>query len=192
MKLLFATANKNKANEIQALMPSGIEILSLADLDFNEEVPETADTLEENAKMKAAYVYERFGLNCFADDTGLEIDALNGEPGVFSARFAGSQRSDSDNIAKVLDKLQNSQNRDARFRTVISLIIDGEFYEFEGIVNGEIRTLPKGENGFGYDPIFEPEGCGNTFAELSMDEKNNRSHRARAFQKLIDFVQNQL
>ncbi len=192
MKLLFATGNSNKAKEIQALMPLGIEILSLADLDFNEDIPETADTLEGNAKMKAAYVYEKFGLNCFADDTGLEIEVLNGEPGVYSARYAGSQRSDSDNINKVLTELKNHENRNARFRTVISLVIDNKFHEFEGIVGGKIMVSPTGENGFGYDPIFEPEGCGKTFAELSMDEKNKRSHRARAFQKLIDFVQNQL
>lgn len=192
MKLLFATGNINKAREIQALMPAGIKILSLADLDFNEDIPETADTLEGNAKLKASFVNKRFSLNCFADDTGLEIEVLNGEPGVFSAHYAGSQRSDSDNINKVLTALKNQENRKARFRTVISLVIEGKFYEFEGTVEGRIIETPAGENGFGYDPIFEPEGCGKTFAELSMEEKNKRSHRARAFQKLIDFVQNQL
>lgn len=192
MKLLFATGNINKAKEIQSLMPTGIEILSLADLDFYEEIPETGETLEENAKIKAAFVYDKFGLNCFADDTGLEIEALNGQPGVYSARYAGSQRNDSDNIKKVLIELQNHENRKARFRTVISLIIEGKFHEFEGIVEGRISASPTGENGFGYDPVFEPEGCGKTFAQLSMEEKNECSHRARAFQKLIDFVQNQL
>ena len=192
MKLLFATGNKNKAIEIQALMPKGIEIISLADLDFYDDIPETALTLEGNAQLKAEYVYEKFALNCFADDTGLEITSLNGSPGVFSARYAGEQRSDEANIEKVLAEMITVENRDARFRTVIHLIIDGKSYQFEGVVDGKISHSPSGKNGFGYDPIFEPENCGKTYAELSLEEKNKTSHRARAFRKLVDFINNQL
>lgn len=190
MKLLFATANQNKAREIKALLPLNVELLTLADIDIQEDVPETSDTIEGNAVQKANYITEKFQVNCFADDTGLEIEALNGEPGVKSARYAGDQRSDSDNIELVLSKLDGQQNRLARFKTIIALNLDGKQFVFEGIVNGTIRTEKTGSNGFGYDPIFEPEKCGKTFAEMSMAEKNSYSHRARAFNKMIEFLKN--
>ncbi len=188
MKLLFATANQNKAREIKALLPLNVELLTLADIDIQEDVPETSDTIEGNAVQKANYITEKFQVNCFADDTGLEIEALNGEPGVKSARYAGDQRSDSDNIELVLSKLDGQQNRLARFKTIIALNLDGKQFVFEGIVNGTIRTEKTGSNGFGYDPIFEPENCGKTFAQMTMDEKNSYSHRARAFKKMIGFL----
>jgi XTP/dITP diphosphohydrolase len=187
MKLLFATANQNKAKEIKAMLPSTIELLTLTDIDVQEDVPETSDTIEGNAVQKANYITDKFQLNCFADDTGLEIEALNGEPGVKSARYAGNERSDEANIELVLSKLDGQQNRAARFKTIIALNLDGEQLIFEGIVNGTIRTEKTGTNGFGYDPIFEPENCGKTFAEMSMNEKNSFSHRARAFSKMIEF-----
>lgn len=188
MKLLFATANQNKAKEIKALLPLNVELLTLADIDIQEDVPETSDTIEGNAVQKANYITDKFHVNCFADDTGLEIEALNGEPGVKSARYAGDQRSDSDNIHLVLSKLANHQNRSARFKTIIALNLDGEQFIFEGIVNGTIITEKMGSSGFGYDPIFEPENCGKTFAQMTMDEKNSYSHRARAFNKMIGFL----
>lgn len=188
MKILFATANQNKANEIQRVLPTEIEIITLKDIDLTEDIPETSDTIRGNALQKANYIKTHFNMDCFADDTGLEINALNGEPGVYSARYAGSQRSDEDNMALVLEKLQSHADRSARFKTVIALDLDGTLYEFEGIVNGVIRKEKSGENGFGYDPIFEPENCGKTFAEMTMDEKNNYSHRARATAKMIAFL----
>jgi XTP/dITP diphosphohydrolase len=187
MKLVFATANKNKTNEIQSVLPDSIELFSLADLNYHDDIPETAPTLEGNAYLKASTIYKTFNLSCFADDTGLEIEALNGEPGVFSARYAVT-RDDNDNINLVLSKLAGNENRKARFRTVISLITNDEEYQFEGIVNGVIRETRSGENGFGYDPIFEPEGKGKTFAEMTLAEKSECSHRARAFEKLIVFL----
>ena len=190
MKLLFATANQNKAKEIKALLPLNVELLTLADIDIQEDVPETSDTIEGNAVQKANYITDKFQLNCFADDTGLEIEALNGEPGVQSARYAGNQRSDEANIELVLSKLSEQQNRLARFKTIIALNLDGEQFIFEGIVNGSIRNEKIGNKGFGYDSIFEPENCGKTFAEMSMDEKNSYSHRARAFNKMIEFLKN--
>ena len=190
MKLIFATGNQNKAKEIAALLPKGFELLTLKDLDLHEDIPETSETLEGNAQLKTDFLVQRFGIDCFGDDTGLEISALEMRPGVYSARYAGPQRSDEDNMAKVLSELQNSDDRSARFRTVISLFINGEQHFFEGIVEGVIRTEKVGENGFGYDPIFEPEGMGKTFAEMDMAEKNQHSHRARAFAKMIDFLQN--
>lgn len=188
MKLIFATQNANKANEIQALMPKGIEILSLQDIQCNDDIPETALTLEGNAQLKACYIFEKFGMHCFADDTGLEIEALNNEPGVFSARYAGEQKNAADNMELVLDNLKSLSNRSAQFRTTICLILDGEEYFFEGKVEGTIRSEKSGEQGFGYDPIFEPEQCGRTFGEMSMEEKNAYSHRARAFGKMIEFL----
>lgn len=185
MKLIFATQNKNKAKEIQALMPEGIEILTLQDIHCDDDIPETADTLEGNAQLKARYIAEKFNVNVFADDTGLEIEALNNEPGVYSARYAGEQKNSDDNMNLVLEKLDGNSNRLAQFRTAICLIIDGKEQLFEGIVKGEIRTSKTGVEGFGYDPIFEPENCGKTFAEMSMSEKNERSHRGRAFAKMI-------
>ena len=188
MKLIFATQNANKANEIQALMPKGIEILSLQDIQCDDDIPETALTLEGNAHLKASYIFEKFEMNCFADDTGLEIEALNNEPGVFSARYAGEQKNADDNMQLVLQKLDQHTNRSAQFRTTICLILEGKEYFFEGKVEGEIRTEKSGDQGFGYDPIFEPEHCGRTFGEMSMVEKNQYSHRARAFEKMIGFL----
>jgi len=190
MKLVFASSNEHKVAELRAVLPSDITLMSLNDLQFREDIAETANTLEGNALLKARDIAELFSVNCFADDTGLEVDALGGAPGVYSARYAGPQRSDKDNIAKLLTELNSADNRKARFRTVIALIIDGQEILFEGSVEGEIRTEPKGNNGFGYDPIFEPENCGKTFAELKMEQKNARSHRARAMKKLIQHLQN--
>ncbi len=190
MKIVFATSNLNKAAEIQQMLPAGLEVITLKDIDINEDIPETSLTIEGNAKQKADYITEHYNFNCFADDTGLEINALNGEPGVYSARYAGNQRSDSDNMDKVLEKLASTSDRSARFKTVIALTIDKQQYMFEGIVNGSIRHAKTGTNGFGYDPIFEPENCGKTFAEMSMNEKNQYSHRSRAFHKMITFLHN--
>lgn len=189
MKILFATSNQNKANEIRKMLPNNIDLLTLADIEITEDIPETSDTIEGNAKQKADYITSNYQLNCFADDTGLEIEALSGEPGVRSARYAGEKRSDDANMQLVLDKLKSSENRSARFKTVIALNINGEQFLFEGIVNGIIRQEKAGKNGFGYDPIFEPENCGKTFAEMSTEEKNQYSHRARAIKKMIDFLQ---
>lgn len=188
MKLVFATHNHNKAHEIQALLNDQIELITLDDIQCFEEIPETAVTLEGNAKMKAAYVVEQFNMNCFADDTGLEIDALNNEPGVYSARYAGEERDPEKNMDLVLEKLAHSTNRKARFRTVISLYWQNEFHEFEGIVEGEITTSKSGAKGFGYDPIFKPENSEKTFAEMDLVEKNTMSHRARAFEKMVVFL----
>lgn len=188
MKLVFATHNHNKAHEIQALLNDQIELITLDDIQCFEEIPETAATLEGNARMKAAYVVAEFNMNCFADDTGLEIEALNNEPGVYSARYAGEERDPEKNMALVLDKLTNKSNRKARFRTVISLYWKDEFHEFEGIVDGEITTEKSGAKGFGYDPIFKPENSNKTFAEMDLTEKNTMSHRARAFEKMVAFL----
>lgn len=188
MKLVFATHNHNKAKEIQSLVPEGITIVTLDDLLCYEDIPETAPTLEGNAIQKAEYIVKRFNLNVFADDTGLEIEALNREPGVLSARYAGEQRDAKKNMDLVLEKLNGIENRNAQFRTVIALYWDGEMHLFEGIVKGKIRTTKTGEEGFGYDPIFEPENCGKTFAEMNLVEKNKMSHRARALEKMIAFL----
>jgi XTP/dITP diphosphohydrolase len=188
MKLVFATHNHNKATEIQSLMPEGIEVVTLDEIQCNEEIPETANTLEGNARLKAQYIVDQFNMNCFADDTGLEIAALNGEPGVFSARYAGDSRDSMANMNLVLEKLNGIENRSAQFRTAIALYWDGEMYLFEGKVKGTIIREKKGNDGFGYDPIFEPENCGRTFAEMSLPEKNNLSHRARAIQQMILFI----
>ena len=188
MKLVFATHNHNKAKEIQALVPEGITIVTLDDLQCNEDIPETAPTLEGNAIQKAEYIVNQYNLNVFADYTGLEIEALNGEPGVISARYAGEQRDANQNMELVLEKLNGIENRNAQFRTVIALYWDGEMHLFEGIVKGKIRTTKTGEEGFGYDPIFEPENCGKTFAEMDLIEKNRMSHRARALEKMIAFL----
>lgn len=188
MKLVFATSNTNKAAEIARLLPESIEIMTLRDLEVTEDIPETAATLEGNAHLKADYVRKRFGLPCFADDTGLEIEALNNRPGVRSARYAGEHRSDEDNMKKVLRELQNSESRAARFRTVIALHLEGQELEFEGIVNGHILEEKQGTEGFGYDPIFAPEAATRSFAEMSMDEKNAISHRGRAIKKLVEYL----
>jgi XTP/dITP diphosphohydrolase len=188
MKLVFATHNHNKAKEIQALVPEGITIVTLDDLQCFEDIPETAPTLEGNAIQKAEYIVNQFNLNVFADDTGLEVEALNGEPGVISARYAGEQRDSNQNMDLVLEKLNGIENRNAQFRTAIALYWEGEMHLFEGIVKGTMRTEKSGDEGFGYDPIFEPENCGKTFAEMSLDEKNKLSHRARALEKMIAFL----
>lgn len=188
MKILFATSNQNKAKEIAALLPESFELLTLNDINITEEIPETQDTLEGNAKQKSEYILANFKLDCFADDTGLEIHALNNEPGVKSARYAGEQRDSEANMHRVLEGLKEKEDRSARFRTVISLELNGEQHLFEGIVNGTIRNEKFGDGGFGYDPIFEPENCGKTFGEMEMEEKNRYSHRARAFEKMIDFL----
>jgi len=196
MKLIFATQNEHKLKEVQQLMPAGIEILSLKDIDCLYDIPETATTLEGNAQLKARYIAENYKVNCFADDSGLEIFALNNAPGVYSARYAGEQRNNNDNINLVLKKLMPHQNRNAQFRTVICLIINGKEQLFDGIVEGKIRFEKSGNEGFGYDPIFEPENCGKTFAEMSMAEKNKQSHRSRAFAKMVksiaDYLENKL
>lgn len=192
MKLVFASHNQNKVNEIKSLLPETFEVLSLTEIGFNEEIDETGSTLDENSQIKARIIYEKTGRFCFADDTGLEIEALNNEPGVFSARYAGDQKSDSDNIEKVLSKLQGMTNRNARFRTLITLLIGQNEYSFEGRVEGKIITEKRGEFGFGYDPIFIPENESKTFAEMPLEEKNKFSHRARAFQKMIEFLKNEI
>lgn len=188
MELVFATQNPHKAREIEAKLGDGFTIISLDTLGITEEIPETAPTLEGNALMKARYVYEKTGRNCFADDTGLEVEALNGEPGVYSARYAGLQRNPEDNIRLLLEKLQPHSNRKARFRTVIALIIEGEEYTFDGIAGGEIINSKRGEEGFGYDPVFVPTGHTRTFAEMTLDEKNELSHRAKAFAKMKEHL----
>lgn len=188
MKILFATSNQNKASEIQNRLPVNIQIITLNDIELHEEIPETSPTIEENAIQKSHYIKTNFKINCFADDTGLEIESLDGDPGVFSARYAGEEKDAEKNMDLVLEKMKGITNRKARFKTVISLYFDNEMHLFEGIVNGNIRSERKGNSGFGYDPIFEPENCGKTFAEMTMEEKNAMSHRARAFQKMVDFL----
>ena len=188
MKLVFASNNKNKIKEIQALLPPTIQIVSLEDIGCFEDIPETADTIEGNAILKANYVTEKFGLNCFADDSGLEVDALNGEPGVFSARYAGEPKNDDNNTDKLLLNLNGKSNRKANFKTVICLNLNGKQHLFTGIINGTITHEKIGTNGFGYDPIFIAEGHSKTFAELTMEEKSKISHRGLAVQQLIDFL----
>lgn len=191
MKLVFATNNQHKLQEIKHMLGESIELLSLNDLEIVEDIPENQDTLERNAAEKSFYIYTKFGLNCFADDTGLEIEALNGEPGVYSARYAGEEKSAEKNMELVLKRLDKIKNRKARFRTVISLVIDGAETQFEGIVEGRILEEKKGTGGFGYDPIFKPDESEFCFAEMPMDEKNKISHRGRAIQKLAAYL-NQL
>ena len=188
MKLVFATNNKYKLEELQTILGDTFELISLGDIGCNEDIPETSDTLEGNASLKSFYVYNNYGYNCFADDTGLEIDALKGEPGVYSARYAGEDKNAQANMDKVLLKLDGSENRKARFRTVISLVIGGAEKQFEGIVTGQILDERHGKAGFGYDPIFMPEGYSRSFAEMNIDEKNTISHRGRAVQKLVDWL----
>lgn len=188
MQLVFASNNKNKIKEIQQLLPDSIEILSLESIGCHEEIPETAETIEGNAIIKANYVTEKYGYNCFADDTGLEIEALNGEPGVYSARYAGEQKNANDNMDKVLNALGDSNNRTAQFKTVIALNINGEQQLFTGIAKGEITIEKSGNQGFGYDPIFRPEGYQETFADLELDIKNKISHRGKATQMLISYL----
>jgi len=188
MKLVFATNNQNKLKEIQNLLGEDFELLSLKDIQCNEEIPEDHDTLEDNASQKAYYVHDKYGVNCFADDTGLEIEALNMEPGVYSARYAGEQKNSEDNMEKVLRNMEDVTNRKARFRTVISLVIDGKEMQFEGIVDGHMLENKQGTDGFGYDPIFQPEGYDVSFAQMSMEDKNAISHRGRAVEKLVKYL----
>jgi len=190
MQLVFASNNKNKIKEIQLLVPQSIHVLSLEDIGCLEEIPETADTIEGNAILKANYVTENFGLPCFADDTGLEIESLNNEPGVYSARYAGEQKNAEDNMDLVLQKLASKTNRKAQFKTIIALNINNQQHLFEGIVKGEITLEKSGNQGFGYDPIFQPEGFSTTFAEMTMEQKSIISHRGIAVQKLINFLSN--
>ncbi len=187
-EIVFATNNKHKFTEIQRIIGEKFKLLSLQDINCNEDIPETAMTIAENSMQKADYIRNNYNKNCFADDTGLEIEALDGRPGVHSARYAGEGKNMQDNIAKVLSELKGKSNRKARFKTVISLILDDKKYQFEGIVNGKIIDEEKGSEGFGYDPIFVPEGYDITFAEMSADEKNAISHRGRAVQKLVKFL----
>jgi XTP/dITP diphosphohydrolase len=188
MKLVFATNNEHKLREVQNILGDKFEILSLKDIACVEDIPETADTLEGNALLKAKYVYERYGYSCFADDTGLEVEALDMAPGVYSARFAGSQKNADDNMQKLLSDMNKINNRKARFRTVISLIIDGNEIFFEGIVNGYILETPCGEKGFGYDPVFKPDGYEQSFAQMNANLKNEISHRGRAVARLIEYL----
>ena len=198
MKIVFATNNQHKLDEVRQILGDTIEVLSLSDIGCHEDIPETGTTLEQNALQKAQYVYDHYHTDCFADDTGLEVDALGGAPGVYSARYAAvgcaatsSQPIDHDseaNMTKLLNELGENNNRNARFRTVIALIQQGELHEFEGIVNGQIIRERRGGEGFGYDPIFQPDGYDQTFAELGTEVKNHISHRARATQKLADYL----
>ena len=189
-KLVFATNNEHKVDEIKNKLGGLFEISTLKEIGCTEEIPEDSDTLEGNAHQKAHYLYSRYGCNCFADDTGLEVESLNNEPGVYSARYAGEAKDPEANMDKLLKNLEGLSNRNARFRTVISLIIDGKEHQFEGIVEGEILTQRQGEKGFGYDPIFKPSGYNKSFAELYMDEKNSISHRGKAVEKLIQYLSN--
>ena len=191
MKLVFASNNKNKIQEIQVLVPKNIQIVSLDDIGCTEDIPETADTIEGNAILKANYVTEKYGYNCFADDTGLEVDALNGAPGVYSARYAGEQKDANDNMDKLLSELEDKSNRKANFKTVIALNLNGKQNLFSGIINGKIIKEKIGTNGFGYDPIFVANGYEKTFAELTMEEKSTISHRGIAVKELILFLQKQ-
>jgi len=188
MKLVFATNNKHKLEEIRNLIPAGIQIMTLSEIGCFDVIPETADTIEENASQKSHYIFNKFGVDCFADDTGLEIEALNGRPGVYSARYAGEGCNFEDNINKVLSEMKWIANRKARFKTVISLIIDGVETQFEGLANGQILTEKQGKEGFGYDPVFKPDGFSQTFAEMTLDLKNSISHRGIAIQKLCEYI----
>ena len=188
MKLVFATNNKHKLQEVRDILGNRVEVLSLADINCNDDIPETADTLQGNALIKARHIYEKYGLDCFADDTGLEVEALGGAPGVYSARYAGEECDSEANMQKLLQNLTEKDNRSAQFRTVIALIINGEEMLFNGIVKGEIATEKRGDSGFGYDPIFIPEGHSESFAQMSGEMKNSISHRFRATQQLSDYL----
>ena len=188
MKLVFATNNEHKLQEVRDIIGSGVEILSLSDINCNDDIPETADTLDGNALIKARYIYEKYNVNCFADDTGLEVDALDGAPGVYSARYAGDAHDSEANMKKLLENLTGKNNRDAQFRTVIALIIDGEEKLFNGIVKGKITEEKRGNSGFGYDPIFVPEGYSKSFAQMDSSTKNSISHRYRATKQLSDYL----
>lgn len=187
-KIIFATSNPHKVREVKEMLEGQYEVLSLKDIGCFEDIPETSPTFEGNALQKARYVYEKYGFDCFSEDTGLEIDALNGEPGIYTARYGGPARDADDNMDKALTNLEDKSDRGAQFRTAIALIIKGKENVFEGIVRGSIRTEKSGAGGFGYDPIFQPDGYEITFAEMDKEEKNKISHRGRAVRKLIDFL----
>ena len=188
MKLVFATNNPNKLKEVKEILPNTIEVLSLEDIQCFDEIEETETTLEGNAQLKADYITQKFGYNCFADDTGLEVEILKGKPGVYSARFAGKPSNSENNMQKLLAELVNKSNRKAQFRTAVSLNLNEEKFLFEGICKGEILTKKQGEKGFGYDPIFKPENHTTSFAEMSSEEKNTISHRGIAIKKLVAFL----
>jgi len=188
MKICFATNNKKKIEEVKAALGPTFTIVSLEEIGCREELPETGDTLEHNAFQKARYVHQHYGVDCFADDTGLEVEALGGEPGVYSGRYAGEPRSDSRNIDLLLKNLKDISNRKARFKTIIALILEGKEYAFEGSAEGEIIHELVGTGGFGYDPVFRPNGFDRTFAQLTMEEKNAISHRGKAVKALADFL----
>lgn len=189
-QLVFATNNEHKTDEVRKLLAGQYEVLNLKDIGCTTDIPETADTFAGNAELKSSFVAENYKLDCFADDSGLEVEVLNNEPGIYSARYAGS-RGDAENLALVLQKMEGQANRKARFRTVVSLIQGAERFLFEGVVNGTIRETSTGTNGFGYDPIFQPDGFQQTFAEMDMGQKNEISHRAIAMRKLIAFLKAQ-
>lgn len=189
MKICFATHNENKLKEINEIL-SDFDVVGLSDIGCNEEIPETGSTLAENSKIKADFVTSNYGISCFADDTGLEVEALNGEPGVYSARYAGNERDNLANINLLLKNLEAHANKSARFRTVITLNLEGKTHQFEGIVNGKIVSQLKGDKGFGYDPVFIPERYDQTFAEMPAESKNAISHRGRAVAKLVEFLEN--
>ena len=189
MKLVFATNNKHKLDEMRAILGDKVELLSLADIGCHDDIPETADTLEGNALIKARHIYSKYGCSCFADDTGLEVDALGGEPGVYSARYAGESNDSEANMRKLLINLTGKTDRNAQFRTVIALIIDGEEKLFDGVVRGAIAEQRMGTAGFGYDPIFVPEGFAESFAQMPAEQKNSMSHRARAAAALNEYLQ---
>ena len=192
MKIVFATNNQHKLDEVQKITAGHTEIVSLAAIDCHDDIPETADTLEGNALQKARYIKDKFGYDCFADDTGLEVEALNNAPGVYSARYAGPGHDSEANMKKLLREMEGMENRKARFRTVIALILNGEVHQFEGTVEGHILREKRGSSGFGYDPVFVPEGYTESFAELGEDIKNQISHRARAVQKLAEFLKTEV
>lgn len=192
MKLVFATNNKHKLEEVRDILGSGVEVLSLNDIGCNDDIPETADTLQGNALIKARHIYNKYNVSCFADDTGLEVEALGGAPGVLSARYAGDGHDSEANMQKLLQNLTGESNRNAQFRTVIALIIDGEEILFDGIVKGVITDKKMGDSGFGYDPIFIPEGYNESFAQMGSEEKNSISHRYRATKKLNDYLKDNL
>ena len=188
MRLTFATSNKHKLKEVRSLAPAGFEIVGLEDIGFNEELPETQDTIEGNSLQKAEYLSKQYNCACFAEDTGLEIDALNGEPGVYSARYAGPQATFNDNVQKVLSGMQGKSDRNARFKTVITYYSNGKYVQFEGVTKGSILQEPRGDEGFGYDPIFIPEGSDKAYAEMTLEEKNRFSHRKKSFEQFANHL----
>jgi len=188
MKLIFATHNQHKLQEIKLLLPQSINLISLSDINFIDDIAETANTLTDNALLKARHIYNKYKINCFADDSGLEVEALNGAPGVYSARYAGLQKNDTDNNQKLLDELRDKSSRNACFKTVIALIIDGKERIFTGVIEGTILTEKHGDKGFGYDPLFKPNGYNITFAQMTTEEKSIISHRGLAVNKLVNFL----